>query len=1853
MAKLQSGAAASANVDDEWVTVHNPNAPQSPSPAIEPFQGPSNDNEWATVAVPTHYETPNGLARDVNGMLEGDNFLAKFGDVEARPVYGKPSAPKPVAPPVAAEPQSYLDALQQNFFRGTDIAGRGISDIMQGNVTQGLGQAALGGAGALFSPLGATMEADKAPTATGNVLVDAIRGMGTHAAQNFHENASTASATKNLIATLGADTPILQQRDELAAKQYDSMRPWTEAPNVLQAITEFLGATGGTVAGGGLDPINAVGGSGPTLLKAALKNMGAGGVGDVIGQLTGQTRIKPEYDPNAEAYNPATQAFEETGPAFKAREYSPVQTAVSTLTAGILPASIEAALNPEARKELSDAVTSFVDQFRAKAGNKSKAPPTAEEVQEALRSKDVNEILMANNATESPKAEKFAAKIEERRAAEAARAPAQDLNDIPLADVIKENERLQSIREGIAAGEIDKSYGVAPERVPQKLALHTARDGTMTPMIPDAGTAAGAELRNGTFNLPAVIQRSVTDPEPTRMTPREIAIANKQMETPRTAEEVSARVFNGDQVVTEQAAPGRLLGGDNMAPRTAGAVEGQAKAAEAFDLADKQRGRLAAAEDPKAVRDTQAAGLEKGIQPVKVDLDEGNPVKILSTHEVEVNGKKVQMATVRRYDPRTNQFEADSIEYPVQVSKLKSSNYTPEPRRAQDFATRAQGPRQPELPRQPGDGVKLEPKQTFRATEPDPNLKTDADGNRTDDPLFPAAGEGRSPLPPQPEPPPRRYSTAEEAVKDFQARQKQKDQSQEQARTERAKSRHEGAKSSNTPKGQDGDGRWHIDEDGYVLSDKGGPVKFDDHKQGGLWIVNRGQKLSPDQNFELANHPSGSGVTARETSRTAKAEEFKGKKGMNEDAPKGQAGDRSEESFKKEAGTADEAKADPGPAKGLGGPEEAKVKEEAPAEPKAEATEDVPPTDKFKAERAAYWDEHSKASGDMGERMSDLERAKTPEEKARAEEGIAEAQARRDAASEKIQQSYRDERVAAKEATAAQAEKDREDLEGYVARSFPSFTTNDVKSAVSRVIELVFGGREELALHFAENTKIFSTVAKPAEAAKRLWRGSTAITGAVFLSTDGRVRSLARQLKSKTMEEVADTFHAEAGGKRATKTTYEEAVSDKVTTAMNSLSEALGPFMAKPDVLDQIVRQIQSGQISNGTPIGEAAATIRKMLKDELEYLRKSGVDIGEVKSGYFPREFEHMAVMSNSEGFKKAAAHEFRLTGLDAKSADEAAETLLNSILLGTDGISAFNGGTGGSRANFTAGRVFGKGADNRMREFYIQDPTRVLSNYFNRSARRAEAAKRFGDQWEKWAEIERKIGEEVGPKDADAAISAARALAMASTGMRTTAVNPHLVAASAWIRTMTTLALLSKVSISSLQELVMPGVRSGSLLESFKSIAKAGVEATLMMSGTKSNAIELAEDLGVIYSHLGQSVQVARFFGDDPGSVFLQKANRNFFRNTGLEQLTNITRALSAATAQTFIRRMAKSANSEFSKIHLRELGIPDEKHKGFVEWLSSIEDMKPGSEHLKMTGKKVNENVQMYRTAVQRFVNQSIQNPTAATKPGWASHPLGAIVFQLNSFNMAFGKNVLLRAGKRMKEAVTNEHLTSIERAKMMVQTVAPLILLSAVGVGISMKRDELFRTQKNETASDKKKIAGDFTVGDFREGVRQASRVGAFGGFDPWVNFFTQARYGDSPLSALTGPSVGTIGDFIQLVPDLTLNNSSKNNKAERKAARLVYDRLMEPAANLLINTVMPPNLLGAAATQYLGTNQAREGFVSAIAGKDKKRPQRVSSAAPAAAAAPVQMAAAEPKKKNRSYAVTKDPSGRTIVEVLEG
>ncbi len=354
------------------------------------------------------------------------------------------------------------------------------------------------------------------------------------------------------------------------------------------------------------------------------------------------------------------------------------------------------------------------------------------------------------------------------------------------------------------------------------------------------------------------------------MSDAEIAIARKKMEPRQTGpakltpdqEKSLDRDFSRRERKINQAPPPERTYGDTVfgqeerLAQTRDDLPGQRDAAGAFRMADRQRERLA--EQPGTL-DTQAAGRPEGVNPQEVFLDQDFPVQIIDRRIVpDSRGRGVDVARVRRYDPRTGQPEPDSVEYEVEMRNLRRRQYTINPRQATDFQARAKGPRTPETPRMPNQDVRLEPEQTYRATAPDNNEQ------------FPGAGMGRSPFPEQPEGP-SRYRTESDAEAWFRAEQERRARGErtraEQESEARAQEQYKGQKSTNTPRGK-GDGRnWDVDEFGFVVSAKGGPVIFGDQKMAAKWILKNGQK-DTDQIFEIYNHPSGKGFTVKERGRT-------------------------------------------------------------------------------------------------------------------------------------------------------------------------------------------------------------------------------------------------------------------------------------------------------------------------------------------------------------------------------------------------------------------------------------------------------------------------------------------------------------------------------------------------------------------------------------------------------------------------------------------------------------------------------------------------------------------------------------------------------------------------------------------------------------------------------------------------------------------------------------------------------------------------------------------------------------------------------------------------------------------------
>lgn len=696
---------------------------------------------------------------------------------------------------------------------------------------------------------------------------------------------------------------------------------------------------------------------------------------------------------------------------------------------------------------------------------------------------------------------------------------------------------------------------------------------------------------------------------------------------------------------------------------------------------------------------------------------------------------------------------------------------------------------------------------------------------------------------------------------------------------------------------------------------------------------------------------------------------------------------------------------------------------------------------------------------------------------------------------------------------------------------------------------------------------------------------------AMLDSASGDMRSTIAKHPSKTAQWVMDQFHTEAGSDRATGEIWSSAVNAWANKQMTRLDAAIKAFEGNKAAMEQIAALVRNPQgIKAGSKVHDAAATIRSMLDEALKYMKDAGVNIGEVRDGYYPREFDMRAVMRDPASFVKAAAQAFRETGLSASDAEASAKQLHDGMVFGESG-SIFRNDRGSPQAPFLKGRTFGKQVDNAqhpLNTFLMHDPSQAIPIYLERAAKRAEIARRFGDRFEKWGEIEKKIIAEGGGP----ALGKLRGYVSLAAKLKSPGVSDGMMRAASVARTWGSLMFLEKATLSSLTEFIVPAIRTGNPLDMLRSFS--GTVGDLV-SKTKGAAERraFAEDLGIISSHLSDQVSAARFSGGEPVSMLESKILAKYFRRTGLTQWTDATFVGAADLGRVFVRRLAKELEGGGGKLnerYLAELGVPKDKQAEFSKYVLSKND------GMLSAGDMAGPMGDLYRASIRRFSQQSIMKPDATLRPAWMAHPLGSIVGQLQSFNYAFFENVLKRTGRLAKEAVTGADYTMLERARLMMPMVI-LPMLTAAAYAVGETRDAAFgdpEKRKEETKGQKV--------------LKAISRGSPIAPIDPLLNYATSAKYQRSAADNFAGPVLGTAGRGMDAARQVLLNNTPKTNTAERQAAKAFYDIVIEPIVNLML-TASPVTVAAAAATQAAGAGGMREKFATAVAGPQKKSPPR--------------------------------------------
>lgn len=696
---------------------------------------------------------------------------------------------------------------------------------------------------------------------------------------------------------------------------------------------------------------------------------------------------------------------------------------------------------------------------------------------------------------------------------------------------------------------------------------------------------------------------------------------------------------------------------------------------------------------------------------------------------------------------------------------------------------------------------------------------------------------------------------------------------------------------------------------------------------------------------------------------------------------------------------------------------------------------------------------------------------------------------------------------------------------------------------------------------FSENASPQKALDSAGRAVRKVWWSNTAA-----------IRSVAAKHKDvPEIRELADKIGTDPGRGRVVEQTYERAVQMRSMGMSNRLSNLLGEKV-KPDFEGRIADALAG----RAKPVGgsgeeETARRVRKLLDEQHDYMVKAGLDVGYVKGRYYPRIVDEDAVLKDPLGFKAKAQEVYAKMGLDEAKAAESAEDWYSRILGVRNGAYA----SGLPNSNATKGRSLPPEADEILADFYSKDPRANLTAYFRQTSRAAEFARSFGANGEKVDELfNGMLKKGVNPREVDNL----RHHFESAAGLLYSTRPDAGASALSWIQTAGVLRLLPRAVISSAVEGLAAGVRAHDVGAGFKAMADSyGIVFGLDKA---EDVRQTAEMLGIVGDAMNDLVLSAQF-GGEVGGLAQQKLLSRFFRTTQLHQITEAQRLAATRVGQGMLRTLLQDVGEGTKRKAsaarlLAELGMDEAGAKGVSDWLASNGGAPPVADLL---GDK--REAQLYRTALQRFVDESIQSPTAADRPQWANHPYGRLAYGISSFMFSFTRNVLIRTGRETAEGVFGKGYTLEDRARLLAPMIGLAVLTAAQGQ-VSELREKLMNPQAQGEKSD------------FQKTVTNLSRAGAFGNADPFINVAMSARYNRDLTSSLTGPYLTAYLDSLSkmtvgLIPkSMGGPNSENTNNAEWQATKAGYESVMAP-------------MIAAAASYAPGGPLLRLGYGAGIVG----------------------------------------------------
>lgn len=960
-------------------------------------------------------------------------------------------------------------------------------------------------------------------------------------------------------------------------------------------------------------------------------------------------------------------------------------------------------------------------------------------------------------------------------------------------------------------------------------------------------------------------------------------------------------------------------------------------------------------------------------------------------------------------------------------------------------------------------------------------------------------------------------------------------------------------KTSNKAGLTDNDGRFPVDQWGHVKSDKGGAIKFGDQMQAAKWILNQGHKTSPDQIFEIANHPSGKGFTAKEIGRSAPGAE----------APKAarQPGTRTDQPTPKST-------QDPN--------QPLKEIDNVRTEPKAgnDSSGNKPDT-----ARGATTTEHgatAAAESASGRKAGINDTAPRP---ADAPEG----------------------KSAGSEASGDKPLRDTDEVTPDNAHKaggtklYSGLPLDQIAKAVSSVARYTFGDVKS----WAKNLDDYGEALKAggAKSGSPLERAARATeSGLRFMqgSHNFAIRAELKRTPSAAAEAVINKIHDYRFDKtdgRALE--HGTAITTQTKLHTNKFADALGETFGNASLTKQIKALVTSGKPIDGkTTVGKAALALKAFGDDFHKYMTSAGVDMGKVKN-YFPRMFDRSAIFKDPDGFEKAL---IKTHGGDRAEAAAYAKEKVNEILFGDSSGSMFTGGrTLGGSAHFKE-RVFGPEVDDPshpLNKYYVQDPSQAYMGYIRAGVRRAEVARRFGDNFSNWPETEKQITDE----GAGHILPSLRDYVRTATGVHGALPGSGTHTAEALLQTWMMFKNLHATARTILMEPLNTAAMTGNPVHGIAALVNTGRgmlhSLTDIPEGGKQAYIRnVGEATGLMASKRSLDASgSAAWTGTDPTSGVMKKAQSEFFKRTLITSIENERIHGGLGQLMPWLAMHAKNAvenpGDKFTSRTLQDLGVPAAKQAEFGKWLTDRQGQ-PTVDALNKGGDMAD----LYRRALIGASKGSLMMPNKTQLPKMmtATGSLGRLMGQLRNYSYSWWDQTAHRMMNTTKAALTEKGFTAGQRAELL----KPLLAIPLLAGG-----QYLMRKNTNAVLNGPTKQSDD-------DQLKHAALLGAPPApFEQTLEAADYMKYGHSPVGAFMGPSPNLVGDTGEMlgVGYRKLTNNPKPGDTHR-AAQLFYSDVIAPALNMTLS-VSPASVASGVATQAISSGRAANAFADDVAPKRQR------------------------------------------------